>query len=147
MNDLTKLVPHCIWANKNWIEFLKNETPDDLHLRELMSHILLSEQVWFQRISRRELNRKIWQIFSFEKLNGLHQKNQENYMDLLDDDLNKKLTFERFNGESGEAFVRDILLHLCTHGFHHRGQMSAHVSSIGLTPINTDFLMYRSKAK
>lgn len=145
MSDLHKLVHHCIWANKSWIDFLMNKTPDDLHLRTLMSHILLGEQVWFQRILEKDLNKQIWQTLSFEKLNDLHQKNNDIYMDLLNNHLHKKLTFDRFSGESGETTVRNIVVHLCTHGFHHRGQMSAHVSSIGLNPINTDFISYCNK--
>lgn len=142
MQYLNHLINHTIWANEKWIDFYTLKLPEDEHLCKILCHILLGEQVWFQRIRGEKLNRKIWRILSSEKLHSMQQENSKIYRQLLDSDLAERIEFQRFTGETGTSSIGNILLHLCTHGSHHRGQIASHVSSIGLKPINTDYIAY-----
>src|SRR5438034_8234349 len=59
--ELHKLIAHTLWANEEWITFIDASFPADEYLLTRMSHILLGEQAWFQRILGKEPDRKIWQ--------------------------------------------------------------------------------------
>lgn len=142
MEYVEKLVKQTIWANQKWIEFLFEKAPQEEQLQQWMSHILLGEQVWFQRILNQELNHKIWKVLSFEDLRYLHQENKEIYHELLQRDLDEEIIFKRFTGEKGTITIAGILLHLSTHGFHHRGQMSSYISNLGIEPINMDYIAF-----
>ncbi len=145
MKHLDNLVEHCIWANESWIQFLTGEVEGDEYLDNLMSHILLSEQAWFQRIFKQEVNRNIWKTLSPKALAELHKTNSRIFRKLLEQDLDQPVDYQRSSGATGTLPVGDILIHLCTHGFHHRGQMATHVTKIGLKPINTDFVQFRDR--
>ena len=59
MSTLSKLVDHCVWANAEWIAFVADNFPSDEYLVTRMSHILLGEQAWLQRIVGEEPDRNI----------------------------------------------------------------------------------------
>ncbi len=143
MEYLNKLVHHCIWANDTWIEFLSDEEINDKYLTKMMSHILLSEQAWFQRIFDQEIDQNIWQILSLKHLTDFQEEHREIYYQLLEQDIGRVISFQRFSGDSGSSSLGDILLHLCTHGQHHRGQMSKYASKREMDISGTDFISYR----
>lgn len=64
------------------------------------------------------------------------------YDGLLAGDLARVVAYRRFTGEEYQSSVADVLLHLALHGAHHRGQLATHVSSRGVTPLNTDFVQF-----
>lgn len=142
MDNLKKLIKHCIWANNSWIQFLSGINSDAEYLNNMMSHILLSEQAWFQRISAVKVDREIWNTLSIKELEELHQRHTKTFDEFLDQNLNKVINYRRFNGEAQSAEVSDILLHLCTHGAHHRGQMASFASNQGMEVIKTDYIHY-----
>ena len=139
---LRRLVDHGHWANERWMTQLDNQLLSDERLRQLMSHILLSEQVWFQRISGAPLDREIWRTLGTSEMQALHARNRVTYEDLLGHARDRRIAYERFTGERYASTVSDILLHLCLHGMHHRGQMARHASERQLPAPNTDFLNY-----
>ncbi len=142
MNALPKLVAHCEWANNAWRDFIEERAASDDWLRQRISHIMLGERAWFQRIHGEEPGREIWRQLSFSELGQLAEEHHRVYADLLTQDLTRMIAFQRFTGEKYESPIADILLHLTLHGAHHRGQMATHASAVGLTPINTDFVQY-----
>lgn len=147
MGHLSKLVHHCIWANDTWIEFLSDEEINDKYLMKMMSHILLSEQAWFQRIFGQEIDHNIWRILPSGQLTDFQEEHRKIYYQLLEQDIDRIISFQRFNGDSGSSSVGDILLHLCTHGQHHRGQMSEYASKREMHIADTDFISYSIHAE
>ena len=96
-----------------------------------VSHILLGEQAWFQRIAGETLDRDIWRAMSIAQLREMHQTHERTYERLLGSDLDRIVSYQRFTGEKYQSSVSDIVLHLVTHGAHHRGQVAAHVAANG----------------
>jgi uncharacterized damage-inducible protein DinB len=144
MTYLAKLVQHCSWANQVWIDLIAQATPDsrDEYLSRMISHVLLGEQAWFQRIMRQELDRDIWRVMPVAEMRERHQLHTQHYATLLAGELQQPVEYRRFTGEEYRSSIGDILLHLCTHGMHHRGQMAAHASKNGLALPNTDFINF-----
>lgn len=142
MTELPRLVAHCTWANREWLRFIAREAPSDDWLRRRLSHILLGERAWFQRIHGEEPGRDIWALLTFPELDELSAVHERIFAELLDADVGRVVPFQRFTGERYQSPVRDILLHLTLHGAHHRGQMAAHASAAGIAPVNTDLIEY-----
>ena len=142
MNQLPKLVAHCTWANQAWLQFIVDKAAADDWLLRRLSHIMLGERAWFQRIHGQEPGRDIWALLSVLQLEQLSAEHERIFAELLDGELARVVSFQRFTGERYQSPVGDILLHLALHGAHHRGQMATHSSTIGIAPINTDFIEY-----
>jgi uncharacterized damage-inducible protein DinB len=142
MNQLTKLVDHCVWANELWIRTIVENWSSDEFLVARMSHILHGEQAWFDRVLGKEPRRDIWRALSTDSLWQEQRRNRDLYTGILGGDLDQVIQYKRFTGEEYQSPVSDILLHLTLHGTHHRGQMATYVSGKGSRPINTDFVQY-----
>jgi uncharacterized damage-inducible protein DinB len=142
MNTLNKLVDHCVWANGQWIGFVAEAFPGDEFPVVRMSHILLGERAWFQRIAGQEPDPKIWRVIAIPELRELHTQHEGTFRQLLAGNLERVIAYKRFTGEEYQSPVSDILLHLTLHGAHHRGQIATYVSNQGKAPINTDFVQY-----
>lgn len=54
MTHLDKLVAHTVWANGEWITFAAKNFPADDFVLVRLSHILLGERAWFDRITGKE---------------------------------------------------------------------------------------------
>ena len=142
MNALKKLVDHCVWANGEWITYAAKEFAGDDFVLVRLSHILLGERAWFERIAGQKPDRQIWRTMTLPVLRELHNRHAAHYQDLLVGDLERVIAYKRFTGEEYQSPVSDILVHLTLHGMHHRGQIATHVSREGKQPINTDFIQY-----
>src|SRR5712691_5650234 len=119
MTTLAKLVAHTVWANGEWITFVDENFPSDEYLLTRLSHILLGEQAWFQRILGQEPDRDIWRTLTVPQLRALHAKYEALYAQLLAGNLDRVIAYKRFTGEEYQSPVSGILLHLTLHGAHH----------------------------
>jgi uncharacterized damage-inducible protein DinB len=131
-----------MWANETWIRFIAANCPSDEYLLKRISHILLGEEAWFQRLSGEEPDRDIWKVMAISGLLELQGEHRGVYANLLGGDLDRIIAYRRFTGEVYQSPVADILLHLVLHGAHHRGQMSTDASAKGMKPTNTDFVQF-----
>jgi uncharacterized damage-inducible protein DinB len=142
MTHLTKLIRHCIWANEAWMDFISESCPSDECLMKRMSHILLGEQIWFQRLLGEQLDRDILRIVAIPELRNMLARHRASYDGFLAGNLERVVAFKRLTGEEYQLPVSDILLHLTLHGAHRRGQMATYASGKGLKPANTDYVQY-----
>jgi uncharacterized damage-inducible protein DinB len=68
------------------------------------------------------------------------EANRATCLDLVATRLDEVIDFTRASGESYHARVRDVLLHLVTHGYHHRGQLASHYARKGVPYPSTDHI-------
>ena len=142
MDTLTKLVRHSIWANKQLVDFLIAEQIDDPAVLRLVCHIGHGETAWFQRIYAQTVNPDIFRIVPLTELRALFAKHERFYDEQFCSDLSRIIAYRRFNGDEFQSSVSDILLHLCTHGSHHRGQVATLITKLGKTSPNVDYINY-----
>lgn len=143
--DFNRLVTYTTWANDTWIQFLSDHQITDTDLLKRMSHIILAERVWFQRIDGEDPDRNIWQVLSISSLKEFSARHRQTYTLLLDGDIERTISYKKFAGEEYQSTVEDILMHLMFHGVHHRGQMATIASSTGFKPVNTGFIQFCRK--
>ena len=138
---LKRLHAHREWANQQVMEWVSALPNPDEYFFKMLSHILLAEETWLQRM-RGEVTREVWQILSVKELNSLREKNDIGWCEILKTDISRRVRYRRLNDVESESIVSDIAMHVCTHGVYHRGQIAARAASLGLRCPPTDFIVF-----
>ena len=140
--DLLRLLEQSEWANLRWVEFVYSQPDPEPRPRELLAHIMDGERVWFERIDGRPDNATPVVLLSRGELVQGFTENSETFRRLIGSRLREVIHFRRASGEEYHASVLDILYHLLTHGYHHRGQLAAHYARSGVECPNTDHINF-----
>jgi uncharacterized damage-inducible protein DinB len=140
--DLPKLVAQSQWANSRWVEVVYAQATEDAKPRELLAHIMLSERVWFERIAGQQVTTTTFSALTRDELLRGFEENVATYRQLIGSRLHDVIHFRRGTGEEYHATVADIIYHLITHGYHHRGQLAAHYSRAGVPYPSVDHIDY-----
>jgi uncharacterized damage-inducible protein DinB len=130
--DLLKLVAQSQWANAKWVEVVHAQATQDARPRELLAHILLSERVWFERIAGQQVSTTTFSVLTKDELLRGFAENVATYRQLIGSRLPDVVHFRRATGEEYHATVADIIYHLVTHGYHHRGQLAGYHARAGV---------------
>jgi len=113
-----------------------------------LCHIYMADRIWYKRTVDPGLDMPPWNVnFPLDKLVVDWQDIQnrwEAWAESLPDDadLNRVIAFKRLNGDSAEAPLSQIVLHVVNHGTLHRGQVVAMLRQLGVKPPTTDFIGY-----
>jgi uncharacterized damage-inducible protein DinB len=141
-SELLRLVEQSIWANRQWIEFVYAQTDPETRPYELLGHVMVGERVWFERIEGGQKTQAFFPVLTKEELLRGLEENRETFQLLIATRLEDVINFRRGTGEEYHARVADIIHHLITHGYHHRGQLAAHYARKGVTYPNTDHINF-----
>jgi len=136
------LVDQSMWANRQWTDFVYSEAEPEDRPRAILGHLMLSERIWFDRIAGVRETADDFQALDREDLIREFAANRERFRDLIESRWNDVVEFRRSTGEEYHARVGDIVQHLITHGYHHRGQLAAHYARKGVAYPNTDHINY-----
>ena len=140
--ELNRLVDHSTWANRQWIECVYARVNPDARARELVCHMMLSERVWFERIAGEQKTQTTFPALPNDELLRGMEENRETFRRLIATRLDDVIHFRRASGEEYHARVVDVLHHLITHGYHHRGQLAALHAQQGVPYPNTDHINF-----
>lgn len=140
--DLRRLVDHGLWANLQWVECVYAQPEPEQRPRELLGHLMVGQRAWFERIEGEQRTTVMFPLLSREELAQGFADNAETARRLIDSRLEDVIHFRRATGEEYHARVVDILYHLITHDYHHRGQLAAHVARSGVSYPNTDHINF-----
>jgi len=139
--DLLRLIDQSEWANLQWVEFVYSQPDLEIRPRELLIHTMDGERVWFERIEGQPRTTTNSPLSQAELVRGF-KENTATFRTLIDTRLEDVVHFRRDSGEEYHAPVVDILIHLFTHGYHHRGQLAAHYARSGVKYPNTDHINF-----
>lgn len=142
MNTLDSLTRHACWANRTWLEFTYGLATPDPYLARMISHIELAEKIWFQRVDGLETDKDVFVTLPKADLLILADTHERRYAELGAGDLSRVIGHRKLNGDAQQSVLGDILLHLATHGSHHRGQMAAYASGKKTGPPDTMYITF-----
>jgi uncharacterized damage-inducible protein DinB len=145
MSDFERMANHISWANRILVTFIHDHGWNEQPAR-LMSHVVQAEAVWYNRITGAPADREVFRMLPRFEIEERIDRHRQVVRRLVRDSLNDRIAFRRFSGEAHEATVSEILIHVITHGFHHRGQITAHYAGEGIPPPAIDFLTYANSA-
>ncbi len=147
-NNLLLLAQYNIWATARLAENIRKISQEDFHknvglffgsISGTLNHLLLGEYyLWYSRFAQGispQMSLKT-QLHSDQKLllDELEKKSQNwiTFLNELDESLLKgSFTYKRANGEQLTLPYEATLIHVFNHGTHHRGQITAAMTSLG----------------
>jgi uncharacterized damage-inducible protein DinB len=103
---------------------------------------MIGERVWFERIEGQQRTTTMFPLMSKDELIRGFTDNADTFRQLIGPHLEDVIHFRRGTGEEYHARVVDIIHHLLTHGYHHRGQLAAHYARSGIKYPNTDHIHF-----
>jgi len=101
---------------------------------------MLGERVWFERIDGRPRTMTTFSLLGRDELVRGFTENAETIPRRIGTQSEVVIDFRRASGEEYHASVLDIIWHLLTHGYHHRGQLAAHYARSGVQYPSTDHI-------
>lgn len=133
VRELLRLVEQSVWANRLWIEFVYSQSEPESRPRELLGHLVVGERVWFERIDGEQKTQEMFPTLQKGELLRHLDENHWRFIDLITAArLEDVINFRRATGEEYHARVVDVIHHLLTHGYHHRGQLAMHYGRKGV---------------
>ncbi|ULT56532.1 damage-inducible protein DinB [Neobacillus drentensis] len=147
MDTIMKMFQHLEWANLRILEALKAIGGRNHQTKRLFSHLLLAEEVWFNRLQGLDSNpQAIWTELTIEECSNLVMKNQQRFSGLLgglsETTMEDVIVYKNSTGQAFSTSVGDILTHVALHGQYHRGQINRLLREDGFEPVNVDFISF-----
>lgn len=134
---LEALVRQTHWANARLIDWLRGEGRQG-ELREkdyflaMASHILRADKAWLDRAYGRDWDRRMFDPLFLNSLANLNDECRDGWLALLRTGLaDREIGYLRLDGSAHRSPPSDMIIHVFSHGFHHRGQMATRASALG----------------
>lgn len=143
---LEKIIDAMHWADRETIAWLKDGRGVYPNFLRLASHILDVETVWLCRIRGEAHDADVFKPIPLEEMEDRAEANRQGFRNLLETDLAREVDYRQLNGEPARSKVEDMILHAWTHGVHHRGQMAARASALGLKFPNVAYIQFTRQA-
>ena len=140
--EFLRLVEHSVWANLQWVEAVYAQADPEVRPREVLAHLMVGERAWFERIEGEQKTTTMFPLLSNDELVRGFTENADTFRRLIQSHLEDVVHFRRASGEEYHARIADIIHHLLTHGYHHRGQLAAHFARSGMKYPNTDHINF-----
>ncbi|WP_042462772.1 DinB family protein [Neobacillus dielmonensis] len=147
MKLISKMYDHLHWANMRILDSLKTLEDQSHPAKQLFSHILLAEEVWFNRIKGLSSSAKgLWTELSLDECLKLSKTNHQNFKELLSvltaANEEDTIIYKNSTGKEFRTTLADILTHVALHGQYHRGQINRLLRQEQHEPINVDYITY-----
>ena len=108
-----KLYRYNHWANSQLMEYLEKYNIRDEEVLKLMSHIATAQHLWLDRIQKRNQERHVWIVYSWELL-----KNETinadadwmKYIEIHSADFTEQISYVDTKGQAHEAALTDSII-------------------------------------
>jgi uncharacterized damage-inducible protein DinB len=142
----TELFEYHGWANKKIIAGLYEARIKDKGIIKLLSHLLLAEKTWLQRLKSEKYDNLFWTELNLDECSRLAEKNileiNEFLSSLSEKDFENKIKYTNSKGAEYSNTIKEILTHLSHHSSYHRGQIAKEMRRLGKEPVYTDYIAF-----
>lgn len=137
------------WANDKLILKLV-DVNDDIKIHEalkILSHIISAQDTWLERVKgKQSYNIFLWDEYSIQEIEVLSLKSYKNWNKFIsklnEAEFDLLCNYKNSKGIQSAKTYMDILQHVVNHSSYHRGQINLHFRTIGIEPVNIDFIDY-----
>jgi uncharacterized damage-inducible protein DinB len=145
IEHLRHLFEYDDWANRLTIAAL--EAGDSAKSRQFLSHILITKQEYFERLSGKDSTGfDFWPDLTIVECRTLAKSTSDNYSRLLQDAdeslLDQLASYKTSEGVPYENTYRELLTHVLLHSSIHRGNIVLKMREEGLEPPKVDYILY-----
>ncbi len=149
---LSKLAKYNSWANERLTLSLRDQNISDESVLKLLSHIVLSEQIWMIRLKSGDYSgMNFWKTLRLAECNRQWQENAKAFSDFLNAKLEAEfenlITYKNSKGIEFSNTIEDVLTHVFMHSSYHRAQIAREVRKLGKTPAYTDYIQFIRESK
>jgi len=110
----------------------------------LLSHIHNAHHIWNCRILKITSQIKPFDIHKIEHIKNFNENNLKQTKEILDKyNLDEVVEYITSTGEKYKNTIKDILFHIVNHSTYHRAQIATLFRSSGITPIPTDYIIFK----
>ena len=140
------LFKYHAWANQRVIDRISNSGIKDSMVIKILSHLLLAEKTWLQRLKSEKYDNKFWIDLNREECDNLAKYNEvqiHSYLNSLSEsDFETKISYTNSKGIEYTNTITEVLTHLSHHSSYHRGQIAREMRGLGKEPAYTDYIAY-----
>lgn len=95
----------------------------------------------------KDISVSIWDVLAVGKLKEMDLLNYTRTAAILENsNINQVIHYSNTKGDIYNNKTKDILFNVINHSIYHRGQIAAEWRSIGIEPVNTDYIFNKRKA-
>jgi len=146
-DNIEILLNYNYWANKKALKSIKELPGKNEKPQKILSHILLAEETWLQRVKRTvPKEQKFWEMLSLEDCEKLIEKNKNDWSGYLNGKekagAEERISYVNSKGTNYENSLKEILMHLINHSSYHRGQIAYIVRELDGTPALTNYIVF-----
>lgn len=143
-NPLVRMVDHLAWADAQVAAALR-DTPDPEALT-LYAHVLGAEHRWITRIASETPQTAVWPDLDLDACERVAAENHARLRGIVRgadaDAFARDVAYVNSAGADFRSSVSDVLVHVCLHGQHHRGQIAARLRAAGARPPSLDYIAW-----
>ncbi len=144
---LSKLAKYNSWANEVTTLSLRDQNINDDQVLKLLSHIVLSEQIWILRLKSGDYSGlNFWKTLRLSECNRQWQENAKAFSDFingkLETEFENMITYKNSKGVEHSNSVEDVLTHVFMHSAYHRAQIAREVRRLDKLPAYTDYIHF-----
>ena len=130
--------------NEMFISLLQNTENMPISILHLISHILLVQQSWNQRMQGDKGLSDFWEIIPINLLQAKNMSEYEMTKNIIgNSEMNDIFSYKNSKGVKFTNTNKDVLFHIINHGTHHRGQINLHLKNCGIEPVILDYIFYK----
>lgn len=136
-------------ANRKVINALGKAGINYVGIMKILSHLLLSEKNWLQRLKTEKDDNAFWIDLTLDDCIKLTEDNESKisaYLNsLTESDFENRVKYTNSKGIEYTNTIVEILTHLSHHSSYHRGQIAKEMRRLGKEPVYTDYIVYLRK--
>ncbi|MFO7525457.1 MAG: DinB family protein [Ignavibacteriaceae bacterium] len=134
------------WATKESVKSIKKlDDPSD-RLLTIISHIVATEQLWYDRVTQAKIPISPWEKYSLDECITQSSIITSKWIRLLEErgeeGLSEIITYLNTKGDKFKNSLMDIVFHTINHSSYHRAQVALLVRDAGGEPALTDYIVY-----
>lgn len=147
-DQLIQLFNYSNWANSLVLNALTPAYEKEL---ALISHIIASQEIWYNRVKGSQIKPVVFPTFPLEECKNKWSDSLEKWLKLLaevsEKDLNQEINYQSTEGIKFQSLIKDIAIHVNNHSTHHRAQIVRSLRERGVTPPQTDYIVFTRNKK
>jgi len=145
-NHFLKIFRHMKWSDMRILNLMEETKISKGKVVELISHIVIAEDIVYKRISNEFYENQFWNLLSIEECKKIVEQTSPKFMQYIrslpENDFQKKISYKNSKGIDYTTSVEDLLTHVAFHGVYHRGQIMLLMRDSGQDVVATDYAKF-----
>jgi uncharacterized damage-inducible protein DinB len=145
-DHFVRLFEYNDWANRRLAAALDNAHLSDSRALTILSHLIVAQQLWLDRIRDIKREYQLWEPIPIPKLTSISASSTSDWFAFLasvpTNGYARQIDYVNIKGIAYQNSLEDIITHVINHGTHHRAQVSQLIRLSGGEPPVIDLISF-----